>query len=66
MSRRSRSFAERLRAALDHRPEPAIDRSRENHPDDEPRSRFAQQLHDALNYERQHALDHDRGEGIEI
>ena len=59
-------FAERLRAALDHRPEPAIDRSRESDSVEGLGSRFAQQLHDALNYDREHALDHDRGEDIEI
>jgi hypothetical protein len=59
-------FAERLRAALEHRPEPAIDRSRDGDPVEEPRSRFAQQLHDAVNQERDHVLDHDRGEDIEI
>jgi len=59
-------FAERLRAALDQRPEPAIDRSRQSDPVEEPRSRFAKQLQDALNHQPEHALDHDRGEGIEI
>ncbi|HEX4033596.1 MAG TPA: MobF family relaxase [Solirubrobacteraceae bacterium] len=58
-------FAERLRAALDQRPEPAVDRSRQSDPVDQPRSRFAQQLHDALNHQRDHTLDHDRGEAIE-
>jgi conjugative relaxase-like TrwC/TraI family protein len=59
-------FAERLRAALDHRPEPRIDRSRESESVEEPRPRFAQQLHDALNHQPGRVLVHDRGEDIEI
>jgi hypothetical protein len=59
-------FAERLRAALDQRREPATDRSRERDPADAQRSRFAQELHEALNYSSAHELDHDRGGDIEI
>ena len=60
------SFAERLRAARDHRPDPAVDRSRDGEREDEPRGRFAQQLDEIRNQQAEHTLDHDRGEGIEI
>ena len=59
-------FAERLRAALDHQRDPAIDRSRDGDPVARPRSARAQQLHDALYHERAHSLDNDRGADIEI
>jgi hypothetical protein len=60
------SFGERLRAARDHRPDPIIDPSRDGEREDEPRGRFAQQLDEIRNQQAEHALDHDRGEGIEI
>jgi len=60
------SFAERLRAARDRRPDPTIDRSRDGQREDEPRGRFAQQLDEIRNQQAEQALDHDRGESIEI
>jgi conjugative relaxase-like TrwC/TraI family protein len=64
------SFGERLQAALEHRPDPASGRSydneRDGERDEEPRSWFAQQLEEIRNQQAEQALDHDRGEGIEI
>jgi hypothetical protein len=64
------SFGERLQAALEHRPNPASDRShaneRDGDRDEESRSWFAQQLEEIRSQQAEHALDHDRGEGIEI
>ena len=60
------SFGERLQAALEHRPDPASERSHDSERDEEPRSWFAQQLEEIRNRQAEQALDHDRGEGIEI
>jgi conjugative relaxase-like TrwC/TraI family protein len=64
------SFGERLQAALEHRPDPASERShdssREGERDEEPRSWFAQKLEEIRSQQAEHALDRDRGEGIEI
>jgi hypothetical protein len=64
------TFGERLQAALEHRPDPASDRAhdseRDGERDEEPRSWFAQQIEEIRNQQVEQALDHDRGEGIEI
>jgi ATP-dependent exoDNAse (exonuclease V) alpha subunit len=68
------SFGERLQAALEHRPDPASERSRDSERDEErggeraeePRSWFTQQLEEIRRQQAEQALDHDRGEGIEI
>jgi hypothetical protein len=60
------SFGERLRAALEHRPDPASDRSHDCKRDGEPASWFAQQLEEIRREQAERTLNHDRGEGIEI
>jgi len=63
-----------LQAALEHRPDPASERSRDSERDEErggeraeePRSWFTQQLEEIRRQQAEQALDHDRGEGIEI
>jgi conjugative relaxase-like TrwC/TraI family protein len=62
------SFGERLRAALEHQPDPASDRSNssDRDRDEEQRSWFAQQLDEIRRQQAEHARDHDLGEGFEL
>jgi hypothetical protein len=57
-----------LRAALEHQPDPASDRSNssDRDRDEEQRSWFAQQLDEIRRQQAEHARDHDLGEGFEL
>lgn len=64
------TFGERLRAALDHQPDPATDRSRDSDRDlDEARaSWFAQALEDIRRQQAEHTREHDNdlSDGFEL